>query len=388
MGKADHDLIDSAMDAAMEQIDAKSEPTEEVKIEGVDENTEETPEAPQEEALEAKEEDSEESSEETAEEISDQTANAEEVVTQEAQPQAAATNVIAPPANWTADEKALFSKAPPELQKALVEREVRLQQLISRNANESQRGRQWETRVNSDFETKEELDAHRAMLKLKGINDEVGELHNYRAWNKLFRHDTVLGIQSLMQEHGVTLEELSGETQSEEQERYANDPRVDAIIEEMRQEREALEASKKEAERNALQSQINNWKVGNDKYGKPRAEFVQLYGPQIDMEWQQVINEAGQNGRELSLEDSLTEAFERVQSKVFKAHGINPNAPKAKTPEQVKAHASKVQAAVTKASGAPRSDTITKKARPEYKNDKERVEAAVKRAEEKLSNYR
>lgn len=381
MGKADNDLINAAMDAAEEQIGGVDESTVETAPE-----PEAAPEIEEKEEIEPEAEDSEtlEASEE--EQIPDNEAKAETVETEEGQTQEATqSEVIAAPAILSAETKALWNKIPADVQKALSQDALRTQQQLSRLANESQRGKQWETRVNSDFQTKEDLDAHRAMLKLKGIQDEVGELHNYRAWNKLFRHDTVLGIQSLMQEHGVTLEELSGETLSEDQERYANDPRLDALIEDFKKEREARESEKKEAEQHTLRTKIDAWKATPDKYGKPKGEFCQLYAPQIDQEWQIVLNEAGENGENLSFEDSLNRAHERVQERIFKAHGINPNMPKPKTVEQRQAQTAKVQSAMVKASGAPRSETITKKARPEYKNDKERVDAAMKRAEAKLS---
>lgn len=378
MAKDDNLLIDGAIESAMEKIEAPKdeETTNEAsspEIEGVDDATEEAP--PQ------------ESDNAENEEISDQKASVEtekpeEVQTQEAEPQ----EDISAPTHWTAERKALFTKASPELKKAIAEEWHKVQQHSSRLANESQRGKAWESRVNSDFESKEDLDAHKAQLRLQGIHDEVGELHNYRSWNKVMRHDPVTAVRALINQFQITPDELNGETLSEEQERYVNDPRVDNLIEEMKKERESREASEKQAQHEYMASKVNTWKSGNDKYGKPRSDFAGMYAPQIDNEWQRVLQEAQQTGENLSLEQSLDRAYNNVQSQVYKTHGINPNAPKQSTPEQKAAQAAKVQAAVTKASGVPRSEQITKKPRKEYKNDKERIEAAVSRAESKISS--
>lgn len=382
MSKEDNDLINNAIESAQEKLGV----SDDKDIEAPKAESEATSEAP--DTVEVEESTTETPLEESETETdTDQVANVESSTSEE-QPQAAQTEQIEPPAFWTAERKALFSKAPPELKKAIAEEALRQQQHMSRLANESQRGKQWESRVNSDFQSKEEFEAHRAQLRLQGVQDEVAELHRYRDWNRLMKSDPITAVRGLIDQFQITPDELNSGALSDEQERYANDPRVDAVIEELRQEREAREQAERQREHQSLASQINTWKSGSDKFGKPRAEFSALYAPQIDSEWQQILNEAAQSGIQLSLEESLNHAYERVQGRIFKAHGINPSAPKQPTPEQRAAQVAKVQSAVTRASGAPRSDVITKKPRKQYKNDKERVEAAMKRAEEKISAHR
>lgn len=385
MSKEDNDLINNAIESAQEKLGGSDDNTaEQPKIEA-----EETSEAP--DSVEVEESTTEAPTEEgetTEETDTDQEASVESSTSEEQPKEAAQTEKIEPPAFWTAERKALFSKAPPELQKAIAEEALRQQQHMSRLANESQRGKQWESRVNSDFQSKEELDAHRAQLRLQGVQDEVQELHRYRDWNRLMKSDPITAVRGLIDQFQITPNELNGVALSEEQERYANDPRVDAVIEELRQEREAREQAERLREQQSLASQINTWKSGTDKYGKSRAEFSALYAPQIDKEWQQILQEAANSGIQLSLEESLNHAYERVQGKIYKAHGINPSALKQPTPEQKAAQVAKAQNAVTRATGAPRSDVITKKPRKQYKNDKERVEAAIKRAEERITASR
>jgi hypothetical protein len=371
--------VDNAIAAAQEKMGAET-------IEGVDEETRqaEAPTDPVEEAETEEVETAESPEGEEQEEISDQAASAE-TETQEAAPTPEAVSTVAAPAFWTGDNKALFAKAPPEVQKAISEESLRIQQQMSRLANESQRGKAWEERVNSDFQTKEELDAHRAQLRLQGVGDEVGELHRYRAWNTVMKNDPLTAVRALIVEHGITREALNGETQSEGQERDFKDPRVDEIQEQLKQEREAREAAARAAEAQATGAKVAAWKTSNDRYGKPRAEFATLYAPQIDAEWQVVLNEAQSTGENITLEESLTRAHDRVQDRFFKAHGINPNQPKKPTQEQRAQHAEKVKGAITVATGAPRSDVVAKKPRREFKNDREWADAKVKAAEEKIS---
>lgn len=372
MAKSDNELLDNALDAAEEKLTAKVEAEPVVEKEPV----KEVPEP---------EETKESASEE--EQISDQEASVE-VTDPDPTPDSPAVETVSAPAYWTAKTKALFSSASPELQKALTEEATRQQQHMGRLANETQRAKSWETRVNSDFQNKEALDTHRATLKLLGVNDEIEELHRYRAWNSVIKSDPLSAVRSLIVQHGITPDELSGESFSEDQNQGAIDPRVDEIASELKRFREEQEQSKKSQQDAYFANQVNTWKSGNDSYGKPRAEFSSLYAPQIDSEWQQVLQEAGQSGAQMSLEDSLNEAFSRVQSRIYKAHGINPVAPKPPTKEQIIANASKVQAAVTKATGAPRSDVVTQRPKKKYKNDKEWVEAAMQRAEEKRGSLR
>lgn len=361
MAKEDNDLLDRALDAAEEKITADAPVTEEASAK----------EAVEAEPVEAKEE------------ISDEKADVEPTVTEEV-PETV-TEAVTLPTSLSPKVRALLSKAPPELQQALVEEEIRKQQVMGRLANETQRAKSWETRVNSDFQSPDELNRHRATLKTLGVNDEIEELHRYRAWSSVIKSDPLTAIRSLIVQHGITPNELSGEYESDpSQYQSAPDPRVD----ELAQKLDAWEKEKEQAlisqREQAFASEVTTWKSGNDRYGKPRADFSALYAPQIDGEWNQILNDAAQNGIQMSLEESLTEAFNRVQDKIYKTHGINPQVAKPSR-EQLIANSQKSQAAVTKATGAPRTEQITQKPtqKKKYKNDKEWVEDAMRRAEER-----
>lgn len=371
MSKSDNDLLDSALDAAEEKLGAETPITEAPK-----ESVKEVVEEPQAETTEpAKEE----------KQISDEEANVQAPTVTEVATQVAPT--VTAPTSLSPKLQSLFSTASPELKAALVEEETRRQQVMGRLANDTQRAKSWETRVNSDFQKPEDLQTHRATLKLQGLNDEVDELHRYRAWNTVFKTDPLSAVHKLMADNGITLEHLNGESFSEHQQQVASDPRLDDVVNKFETFQKQQEKEKADREEAYLTSQVNTWKSGIDKYGKPRSDFASLYAPQIDNEWRQVLTQAQEIGEQLSLEQSLDRAFDNVQSKIYKAHGINPASPKP-TKEQIVAVAAKTQAAVTKASGAPRTDVIAQRPKKKYKNDKEWVEAAMSRGEEKRGSAR
>lgn len=373
MAKSDHDLLDGAMDKAEVAIAEPAAETPEIK--GIDAQTETEPDqTPEPEAAK----------EEAAETDSDQEASAETEPT-DPTPETPAAETVEAPAFWTAETKALFSKASPELQKALSEEAKRQQQQVSRLANEAQRGKTFEQRVNADFSKPEELAAHKAQLRLLGVNDEVGELHRYRDWNRVLKSDPVTVINALIKEHGVTREELEGEPLSDDQQNAINDPRIDEVISEFRTLKEQQEAERKAREDAVLGAEINAFKAEKDSYGEPRAKFAALYAPQIDQVYHQVLAHNEENGISMSLKEALSHAYDHVQKQIYEAHGIRPNAPKPPSKETVIANAKKAQAAAVSATGAPRTDVITQKARKPYKNDKEMVDAAMNRALERSS---
>ncbi len=383
--KEDNVLVDNAIDQAFEKLEVSDNAAEtqgdipDKNIEAASEEAEEGEKAANKGADSDESGDSGESEdgESTEEQISDEVADAE--ISDEASTEQVASGVEAP-AFLSAETKALWSKIPADVQKALSQDALRTQQQLSRLANEGTRGKQWEQRVNSNFETKEELDAHRAQLRLQGIQDEVGELHNYRDWNKVLKNDPLTAVRSLIVQFGITKEELNGESFSEESEAAANHPSINDAIEQVKAEWKAeREQERAERERQNIHAEINAWKSGNDKYGKPRADFTVNYAPQIDAEFQRLVGEAGQLGIQKSLIEFTDEAFNNVQARIYKQFGYNPQKP-VQTPEQREANLSKVKAAAQVASGAPRSDTITKRPKKEYKNEKEWVNDVVDQA--------
>lgn len=379
MSKEDNSLIDNAVDSAYEKIGGSDE-----KEPTIEADTDNSPDSKEESApIEAADKESAETAEESQDEqLTDETAIAE---TSDQSPSEQLAETVEAPAILSAETKALWSKVPAEVQKALAADALRTQQQLSRLANESQRAKAWENRVNSDFSTKEDLDLHRAKLRANGMQDEVAELHNYRAWSKILAADPLTAVREIIVKHGITPEELNEGPLSEDQERFINDPRIDEIVNDFRSLKEQQEQERKAREAAETATMVNNWKASTDKYGKPKADFASLYAPQIDQEFQRIISEAGQMGIQKSMPEFLDEAFYTVQDRIFKAHGINPTKPATKTPEQIAADTAKAQAAATKASGAPRTDVITKRPKKEYRNEKEWVNDIIDKAEQKIS---
>ncbi len=365
MAKSDNDMLDAALDAAEEKLaaDPKDEPKEEAVEKEEAPEVEETPseDAPKEQI----------SDQEPSEEVSEEPT---EVVEQSSLPA---------PAHWTAKTKALFSKAPPELQQALVEEAKLQQQHMGRLGNETNRAKQWETRVNSNFGSPEDLNKHRAIMRANGVTDEVEELHRYRAWNEVLSQDPLTAVRTWIVQHGITPEELNGESFGDENQGSSvnQDPRIDELSSKFEQLEKEKQESVRRSEEEKFAGVVNTWKSGNDRYGKPRSEFSKLYAPQIDQRWQEVLRQAAEVGEELTIDESLNRAFNDVQDSIYKAHGINPIVQKQQSKEELIAKSKKLNAIASKASGAPRTDVIAQKPKKTYKNDKEWVEAAMQRAE-------
>lgn len=375
MAKEDQIMIDSAVDSALEKLDSNTEEST-IEPDHTEDSSAKTEESD-------KEPESGPDNVEQEEQISDETAIAEN---SDQSPTETVAETVEAPAILSAETKALWSKVPADVQKALAADALRTQQQLSRLANESQRAKAWDSRVNSDFSTKEDLDLHRAKLRANGMQDEVAELHNYRAWSKILAADPLTAVREIIVKHGITPEELNSDGPlSEDQERFINDPRIDEVVNDFKSYKEQQEQERKAREQEETANLVNNWKASADKYGKPKAEFAAIYAPQIDQKFQELIHDAAQMGIQKSMPEFLDEAFYAVQDKIFKAHGINPTKPSTKSPEQIAADTAKAQAAVSKASGAPRTDVITKRPKKEYKNEKEWVDDIIGKAEQRIS---
>lgn len=385
----DQELLNSAMDRAEETLAPAPVETEAPQIDPVEEAAEVAiqeksakgrdasgkftkkaadpePEAPAEEA--------------PAEEISDQAASAE-TVAEEVQAEPVTEPEIPAPAFWSADEKALFAKAPREVQEVIARRELMLQQQISRAANGGKKAEEYEQRFYADFERPEAAQIHRDQMRAQGITDPIAELHRYRAWDRVFRGDIKTGISDLMRKNNLTPYDFTDEAQ-ESQAQY-HDPRVDEIAakaEAAERKLQELQEAQAQREQAQLVTFIETFKAGKDSWGQDRKEFATIYAPQIDAECTKLMSQ-GQ-----ALDVALNQAYESVKAQVNQLHGIKKPSPIApKTTEQKIAEAKKAQAAASAQSGAPRTGMASQKPRLKGNNFNEKFDSAFNDAYERAS---
>ncbi len=305
--------------------------------------------------------------------LSDQEVNAElstEVEAQSAQPEA--TSSITPPAFWPADKKALFAKAPVELQEYVAQRELGLQQHVSRLTNEAERGKQIISRLNSDFETPEELQSHKARLRADGISDEIEELHRYRAWDNVIRSDVRTYALGLLRNNGLTPQDLFN---VELEDSYQSDPRVDELTQQFKETQSTineLKAQRERLENEALTNKLETFKSGKDSFGQVRRQFVDMYEPQIST----VVTTLRQQNPGLAQEDLLSHAYEFVMKQVRDTFGIS----KPLTQESRPVDASKAKQVASSSNGAPKSGVANPKPKLKGKDFNEMFEDAYGQA--------
>lgn len=385
MGIADNDIIDNALDAAIAKLDeadgvkespTQSEPDESNEI-PVEEPTEDLPKVTK--SRDDKGKFTKTKAEEPTPEanLKDQEANAELKEPEVQSEEPVTKEPLNPPAFWTAKQKALFEKADPALQETILERELFLQQQVSRQANEESRGKAFEKRLYEDMgNDPSKISTHRAELRLQGLRDEVEELHRYRAWNSVFKSNPKAAIADLMAKEGMTPQDFYQDNAAAQ---YPVDPRIEEALAEARAAKQLADDFKAQAEEQKqyqLKSEIDSFKQGKDSLGRVRKGFAELYAPQIS----QAVDAIQAKYPHLSLSDALTHAYEYVVSEASKAFGVNgsqkPIAPKPQ--EQVIADAKKAKAASTMAIGAPVTGSAPQ--RPRAKT----IDEALDRAEEQL----
>jgi hypothetical protein len=283
-----------------------------------------------------------------------------------AEPESEAEPGIEPPRFWSAEKKALFAKAPLEVQQAVLEYEQQRTEWANRLASESEQGRSYRQKVEETFKPYQER------LKAEGISDPIQAAAQLLEWNEAFEKDPVSGVISLMQENGITLEDLygvinSGGSNALPPNNSYRDPRIEQAL------AEAAEAKKlaseqmqliQAAQQQAFLSEIERFKNGKDSSGNPRKQFAEMYAPQIS----QVAEQIQKITPGVTLYDALEHAYEQVLSNAKKAFGVSLAQPK---PEKAKAAASSVM-------GAPLAGGVVKK--PKAKT----IDEALDMAEEQL----
>lgn len=352
----DKDIIEKALDAAEEQLTKveDSDSTEESKSieekliaeKDSNESTLETSENVEEEQVEKKPTKKEEGRKRKGKpaeqelDLSGQDADVEKV--EEENDVVESEPPIDPPMFWPAEKKAIFAKAPRELQAAFLEVDAQRNDWANRVARDAEKGKAIEKRANEVFEP------YKLELQANGIEDPFQAVSRLLAWNKIFEKDPVEGILGLMKKNGITPEHLSQGSAYGKPEQSI-DPYMEEVrreAEEARKTAEALRSEIEEQKTQVLKAQIEAFKTGLDSSGKSRRQFAELYAPQIT----NVVQAIQQANPEASLFESLNQAYEYVRAEVGKLHGIPDQKEKR---EAVVMQAKKAQNAASSVNGAP-----------------------------------
>lgn len=368
--KEDNEMLDSAIDEALNAVEERSKSSEqeastkkaETHDEPVgDESADETNEAEAQEETDLDQEASAENNQDEGQAI----------------PEPETT--VDAPAFWSAEEKAAFAKADPALRDIIKRRELAAQQHISRLNNEAKNGKGYEQRFYSDFESPEAANLHKAKLYAQGINDPIAELHRYRAWDKVLTSDPHAVISDLMRKNGFTPYDFTNEANYEPENQY-QDPRVDEALRRAEAAEKAFQDFKAQQDQAKLAEVVNTYKSGKFDDGQPRERFMAIYAPQID----QAFMALGKNPNYQHLNDAdrLHHATEYVRGQVNELHGIKSGVKKElpqKTREQIIQESKKAQAAASATTGAPNTASISASKRPRLrgKTDGERVGSAI-----------
>lgn len=293
--------------------------------------------------IEEPEEDSTEALEE--QELSGQGADVEE--TEESATEEPSDFPIEAPTFWPADKKAIFAKAPRELQQAFLEVDAQRNDYVNRLARESERGKLAERRASEVFEP------YKLKLQANGISDPFQATERLLAWNELFEKDPLTGILDLMRKNNLTPQDLiNGESTGYQEEQ--TDPRIEALRQEVEQAKQSAETLRTQIEQqnlSSLKSEIENFKLGKDSTGQIRRPFAELYAPQIT----RVTELLQQQNQDAPILQVLNDAYEYVLKEVRSLHGDNRMTP---SPQQEVQRAKKAQAAASSVNGAPSKGTL------------------------------
>jgi hypothetical protein len=367
----EHDILDRAMDAAEAQI-LEAEPSEETHTpepEAQQEDVKEQEEATQESPVKAARDErgkftkAQKASADKAQD-SDQEADVEQVEAEGVEVEAPPS--IDPPTFWTAEDKAIFAKAPVEMQTAFLRYEKQRNEWANRVAGEAERGKHIEKRATEVFEP------YRLKLQANGIKDPLEAAERLLAWNEIFEQDVRTGIQDLMQKNGLTPYDFMDDAGQHEQQ-YQGDPRVDQALQEAQEAKRLLEQYQQQMQTQAQQAslaQIESFKKDVDESGQPRAQYFEMYRPQIVNAMQEILKLRP----DVSEMDALTHAYEFVIGEARKVFG----APKMQQQPQATANVKKAKLAASSVTGAPSAGTA--QSRPRVKS----IEDAMDRAEEAL----
>ncbi len=272
MSLEDHDLIDRALDTAEEKIYEQSV-----------EEGESSPSEPRQNNYQSESDSGRDESgrfTKRSQEVSvDNNQESENV-----EPESESTGSYTPvPAYWPAELRHLASGAPKELINAFMQFDAQREEWARRSKSEGDKGKYIQQRLYEDMENNPDLiRAHKAKLRAQGIGDEIQELHRYRSWDVVFEQDPVRGILKLLQNNGLTPEDLYNEEFEEEE--YPDDPRINEALEEARQARQAVDQYRSyvhQQQEEQFYDYVDQWKEGTDSQGQPRRAFAEMYAPQI-----------------------------------------------------------------------------------------------------------
>jgi hypothetical protein len=317
------------------------------------------------------------------EQTSDQAADVEsnEAPAQEEAPSQGNEAPIEPPVFWSADRKQLFAKADPELRRAIVDYEAQRNEYVNRIAADASVGKQFRERLYSDMESPDQVQAHKAELRVQGVKDEIEELHRYRAWDRIIKTDPLLHCAAILKRNNYTPYDLLQDQGSQQPEAPPTDPRVEQALAAAEEARNELRAQKQAAAQSYLQEFAN----GKDSRGNVRSTYFEMYRPQIVQAMSEIRNVAPH----LSEGDALNHAYEFVVGEVSKLHGIQSTTQAHAKPTETKiAEAKKAKAAASSVSGAPATGVPTPRPRLKGKNFDEKLDNALDLAMDQLSAQR
>lgn len=371
MGAEDNDLLDRALDAAEDRLEMESEDSSKDNdlSKESDENTEEIIEASEEGNQEAEQSSekvqksdteskkrssdgrftSKERALDRVSKKSEQNLNDQGEATEEGEE--ALSGSIEPPQFWSAEDRALFAKAPAELRQTILRYENQRNAWANKVASESERAKAVQRRLDEAFTPERRLE-----MQANGIKDPFEAVDSLLAWNEILKRDPWTGIKTLMERNGFTPESFMG---GEEQSEYPSDPRVEEALELARAakaESEEYKARIEQQETDRLAQTINSFKDSVDSRGQKRRQFIEFHAPQIDQAIQSLQSEYPQ----MSFEESLHHAYEFVREEVAKAAGISfSNSKPSSTSSRVSAE--KAKSAAKSVVGAPASGSSSSK---------------------------
>ncbi len=380
MALDESDILDRAMDAAEAQmLDAQDTEAPEPKVESAPEEaaTEQEP-AQEEEKPVAKSSSRDEKGKFTKaqREETEQISETEQDVA--AEPQAQAESVT-PPMFWSPEHKSIFAKAPVEAQKAILHYENQRNVYVNRLENEVNRAKEFDKRLYSDMQSPDEIRQHKDQLRLSGIRDEVEELHRYRTWDRIFKHDIKTGIADLMAKNNLTpydyIDDGNNQTQN-----YQGDPRVEQALQAAEEAKQLAQQYQEQIEQQRTQSslaQVEAFKQGKDSSGQSRAQYFDFYKPQIINAMQEIL----QARPDIAELEALNHAYEFVIGETRKVFGVNASKPSAQPVDSRKA-----KMAASSVTGAPSRAMTNTRPKLSGKTDRDKIDEAMDLAEEAMSS--
>lgn len=386
MAKSDHDLIDSAFDAA-EAIQAEAmEPTEVSTPEVAErQHPEETvAEIALAERINKKRENKSRDEagkflskgkapkQAAPEQIpSDQATDEGEFEAPEVETDVSTEEPIEIPTFWSAELKAAAAEAP-GLAKKFAEFDAQREQFVRRVKQEAEPNKAYVNR------SREMWEPHRAKFAANGVRDEHDAMGRLLGWNEVFEKDPQAGLVDLMRKNGLTPEDLAARFYGQD---YGNDAQAqlptDPRVEEALNKANRLEAMLDDQRRAQGMSQLENFRQGKDSNGQTRAQYFDAYRPNITAAFSEIM----QLHPGIAESEALNHAYEFVVGESRKLFGSNGVAsqPKAKAPAPKSA-----RAAATSVSGGPVGEVGASRSKLKGNNFNEKLDSGIDAAMDHL----